>query len=124
MSKKEKEGKAKEKKKKLTRQEKKEEKLLRKKKKLVGNGIEIYDPEKTLSFEGSVLLGYFLRLFTVAFAAFAVVFMVCYSFEVSKEVNGFFMFLFCLGSTVAVALLFYGKWYLTLAGLGLMLAYV
>ena len=128
MSKKEKEGKvrgkAKEKKKKLTSQEKKEEKLLRKKKKLVGNGIEIYDPEKTQSFEGSVFLGYFLRLFTVAFAAFAVVFMVCNSFEVSKEVNGFFMFLFCLGSTVAVALLFYGKWYLTLAGLGLMLAYV
>ncbi len=119
MSKKEKELKIKE-----TKKDKKEKKKLKKNKKLLRNALEIYDPEKTQSFEGSVLLGYFLRLFTVAFAAFSVVFMVCNSFEISKEVNGFSMFLFCLGSTIAVALIFYGKWYLTLAGLGVIFAYI
>ena len=85
---------------------------------------EIYDPEKTNSFEGSLLLGYFLRLLTVAFAAFSVVFMLCSSFGISKEVNGFAILLFCLGTTVATALIFYGKWKFALVGFGIVFAYI
>ena len=102
---------------------KKEKKKLKKAKKRAARP-EIYDPEKTESFEGSLILGYFLRLLTVAFAAFSVVFMFSSSFGISKEVNGFATFMFCLGTTLAVSLVFYGKWKLTLVGFGIIFAYI
>ncbi len=102
---------------------KKEKKKLKKTKKR-RTAPEIYDPEKTESFEGSVVLGYFLRLLCVAFAAFSVVFMLSSSFGISKEVNGFATFMFCLGTTIATALIFYGKWKLTLIGFGIIFAYI
>ncbi|MBQ1225760.1 MAG: transglutaminase domain-containing protein [Clostridia bacterium] len=102
---------------------KKEKKKLKKAKKRAARP-EIYDPEKTESFEGSLILGYFLRLLTVAFAAFSVVFMLSNSFGISKEVNGFATFMFCLGTTLAVSLVFYGKWKLTLVGFGVIFAYI
>ncbi|MBQ2251918.1 MAG: hypothetical protein II329_03010, partial [Clostridia bacterium] len=102
---------------------KKEKNKLKKAKKRAARP-EIYDPEKTESFEGSLILGYFLRLLTVAFAAFSVVFMLSNSFGISKEVNGFATFMFCLGTTLAVSLVFYGKWKLTLVGFGVIFAYI
>ncbi len=106
---------------KLTKEEKKEARLQKKqikkaKREMRRNRRLLFDPEKVNVYKGATLIGYLLRFLTVAFAAFAVVFMVADSFEMTSDVGGLSILLFACVATAIFALLFYGKWQTALIG--------
>lgn len=107
----------------------KEEKRLarerRKKEKLRLRPV-LYDPENVESFERSVVLGFALRFFAIAFSVFGVCYMFCDAFAMTPSTSasgegvvGILLLLFCYAMTCAFSLIFMGKM-LSLAGIGIL----
>lgn len=107
-------------KKKLRKAEKKEAR--RKKKEAKKNRFVLYDPSKMQGFTLSLPIGYFLRFFSIGFSLFGVLWLFCDAFALT-QVQAIPLLLYCVGMVSAFSMLFIGKW-LTLAGFGLLLAWV
>ncbi len=102
--------------KKAVRKKKKEQKANKR------NGGILYSPEKMKGFPCSVLIGYLLRFFAIAFSLFGVLWLFCDAFLL-KEISAGYLLLYCFGAVTAFSLIFIGKWFI-LAGIGIIGAYL
>ncbi|MBO5777994.1 MAG: hypothetical protein J6R82_00340, partial [Clostridia bacterium] len=107
-------------KKKQRKAEKKEAR--RKKKEAKKNRYVLYDPAKMKGFKMSLVLGYFLRFFSIGFSLFGVLWLFCDAFAIT-QVKAFPLLAYCVAMVSAFSMIFIGKW-LILAGLGLLAAWV
>lgn len=107
-------------KKKQLKAEKKEAR--RKKKEALKNRYVLYDPAKMQGFRFSLVLGYFLRFFSIGFSLFGVLWLFCDAFAIT-QVKALPLLAYCVAMVSAFSMIFIGKW-LALAGIGVLAVWV
>lgn len=105
--------------KKAIRKQKKKEKAQRRAIRRHDNAI-LYVPERMNGFKLSIILGYFLRFFSIAFSIFGVVVLLADSF-LTTEINYWYLLLYAIVTVSAFSLIFIGR-KLILAGIGILAA--
>ncbi|MGM9636594.1 MAG: transglutaminase domain-containing protein [Eubacteriales bacterium] len=103
--------------KKAVKQQKKKEKAERRAIRRHDNAV-LYSPDRMNGFKLSIVLGYFLRFFSIAFSIFGVVVLLADSFLIT-EVNYWLLLLYAIVVVSAFSLIFIGR-KLILPGLGLL----
>ncbi|MGM9680930.1 MAG: transglutaminase domain-containing protein [Eubacteriales bacterium] len=107
--------------KKAIRKQKKKEKAERRAIRRHDNAV-LYVPDRMNGFKLSIVLGYFLRFFSIAFSIFGVVVLLADSF-LTTEINYWYLLLYAIVTVSGFSLIFIGR-KLILAGIGILAAEV